>query len=98
VQSIVHGVINLQKTHPEFGDERRRLSIVKIRGVAFFGGHHDYIIERGGLRAFPRIVVSEEAISFPMDPVLSGIPELDRLVGGGLDRGTSNLILGPACT
>lgn len=98
VQSIVHGVINLQKIHPEFGDERRRLNIVKVRGVNFFGGHHDYNIEKGGLKVFPRIGRTEGEISFPNDPVSSGLPELDNLVGGGLDRGTSNLILGPAGT
>jgi circadian clock protein KaiC len=98
VQSIVHGVINLQKTHPEFGDERRRLNIVKVRGVDFFGGHHDYVIRRGGLRVFPRIGYTDQKTNFPAGVISSGIAELDALVGGGLDRGTSNLILGPAGT
>jgi circadian clock protein KaiC len=98
VQSVVHGVINLQKVHPEFGDERRRINIVKVRGVSYFGGHHDYVIERGGLKIFPRIENCDEEIPFTTEPVSSGIPELDRLVGGGLDRGTSNLVLGPAGT
>jgi circadian clock protein KaiC len=98
VQSIVHGVLNLQKIHPEFGDDRRRLNIVKVRGVNFFGGFHDYVIERGGLKVFPRIGRTEGEISYPTDLASSGLTELDKLVGGGLDRGTSNLILGPAGT
>lgn len=98
VQSIVHGVINLQKIHPEFGDERRRLNVVKVRGIEYFGGHHDYVIRRGGLEIFPRIGPSTSEKVFADAPVSSDIPALDHLVGGGLDRGTSNLILGPAGT
>ncbi len=98
VQSIVHGVINLQKMHPEFGDERRRLNIVKIRGVKFSGGHHDYTIEHGGLRVYPRMVPAETYPKFDRKPISSGISQLDHLLGGGLDRGTSNLFMGPAGT
>lgn len=98
VQSIVHGVINLQKLHPEFGDERRRLVVIKLRGVAFSGGYHDYVIRKGGLCVFPRMVASEHHRTFDLRKLSSGIEELDHLVGGGLDRGTSNLFLGPAGT
>ncbi len=98
VQSIVHGVINLQKLHPEFGDERRRLNIVKMRGVKFAGGHHDYVIARGGVKVFPRMVAEQNPPRFEREQVKSGLPELDKLVGGGLDRGTSNLFMGPAGT
>jgi circadian clock protein KaiC len=98
VQSIVHGVIQLQRMHPEFGGERRRISVVKLRGVQFMGGNHDYVIRKGGLKVFPRIVSSDHASDFQQSEISSGISELDALLGGGLDRGTSNLFLGPAGT
>lgn len=98
VRSIVHGVINLQKMHPEFGEERRRINIVKLRAVKFSGGYHDYVIEKGGLKVYPRIVAANHQVSFNPKRVSSGIAELDLLLGGGLDRGTSNLFLGPAGT
>lgn len=98
VQSIVHGVLNLQKTHPEFGNECRRMNVVKLRGVDFVGGFHDYTIEHGGLKVYPRIAAMEVARRQPSNCVSSGLPALDALLGGGLDRGTSNLFMGPAGT
>jgi circadian clock protein KaiC len=98
VQSIVHGVINLQKLHPEFGDERRRLNVVKLRGIKFIGGHHDYVIVRGSTKVFPRMVASDHMTHYPKTQSSSGIPRLDTLLGGGLDVGTSTLFLGPAGT
>lgn len=98
VQSIVHGVLNLQKMHPEFGEERRRLNIVKLRGVPFVGGHHDYVIRHGGVKVFPRMSAGNGAEPFRERMASSGIAELDALLGGGLNCGTSNLLLGPAGT
>jgi circadian clock protein KaiC len=98
VQSIVHGVLNLQKLHPSFGDERRRLNIVKLRGVNFVGGHHDYAIEVGGVKVFPRIIATDRNEDFERGQISSGIAGLDTLLGGGLDRGSSNLFMGPAGT
>lgn len=98
VQSIVHGVIHLQKLHPEFGDERRRLNVVKVRGVKFLGGHHDYVIQRGGLKVFPRMVSANNMKKHISGKVLSELPEFDKLLGGGIDSGTSNLFMGPAGT
>jgi circadian clock protein KaiC len=98
VQSIVHGVINLQKMHPTFGDERRRLNIVKMRGIQFLGGHHDYEICRGGMQVFPRVISAGQGTDFVRQQISSGIRELDNLLGGGLDRGTSTLFMGPAGT
>jgi circadian clock protein KaiC len=98
VQSIVHGVINLQKLHPEFGDERRRLNVVKMRGVSFLGGHHDYVIKTGGMEVFPRMVASHHEPALKQEQISSGIPAFDALVGGGLNAGTSTLFLGPAGT
>jgi circadian clock protein KaiC len=98
VRSIVHGVINLQKLHPEFGGERRRLNIVKLRGIQFLSGHHDYVIQRGGLCVFPRMVAADHLLKFQPRTLSSGIEELDQLLGGGLEAGTSALFLGPAGT
>jgi circadian clock protein KaiC len=99
VRSIVHGAIALYKLHPEFGEERRRMTVIKLRGVKFSGGYHDYIIKKGGLQFFPRNSFENgDTVKIETGPVLSALPELDNLLGGGLDRGTSTLILGPAGT
>jgi circadian clock protein KaiC len=98
VQSIVHGVINLQKLHPEFGTERRRLNVVKLRGMEYLGGFHDYVIEVGGVKVFPRMVSASHNENPSTKKYSSGIAELDNLICGGLDAGTSTLFLGPAGT
>ena len=97
VQSIVHGVLLLEKFRAGYGVERREFHISKLRGVAYRGGTHDYMIRHGGIHIYPRLVSAQFApISFTPETFASGIVELDRMIGGGLDRGTSNLILGPA--
>jgi circadian clock protein KaiC len=96
LQSLVHGVLILQKLAPEYGGERRRLHVGKLRGVAFRGGYHDYTIDTGGLRVFPRIVAAEHREFRERTFTGSGIKELDHLLGNGLARGTSTLVLGPA--
>ncbi|WP_028079927.1 ATPase domain-containing protein [Solimonas soli] len=98
VQSIAHGVISLEQLNPDYGTERRRLRIVKYRGMRFRGGYHDYIIERGGLKVFARLVASEARKAVEMTRYASGIAALDALIGGGLERGTSTLIAGAAGT
>jgi circadian clock protein KaiC len=96
LQSIAHGVLCLEQLAPLYGAQRRRLRVVKLRGVAFRGGYHDFMIEEGGLRVFPRLVASEHTAPFERGSVSAGIPALDTMLGGGLDRGTSTLLLGPA--
>jgi len=98
VHSIVHGVIKLEELAPDYGSERRRLRITKYRGQAFRGGYHDCIIRKGGVSVFPRLVAAEHRTGFARDQVSSGIPELDALLGGGIEQGSSTLILGPAGT
>lgn len=98
VQSIAHGVIMLEQMNPEYGAERRRLRIVKYRGIAFRGGYHDYVIRRGGLSVFARLVASEHRYPAANKKMASGIEALDTLLGGGLERGTSTLIAGAAGT
>lgn len=97
LHSIVHGVMALEKIQREYGKTRRRLEVTKLRGTAFREGYHDYLIEPGGVVLFPRLIAAEHLDLQPAkDLVSSGIPELDALVGGGLDRGTSTLLIGPA--
>ncbi|MBB2681579.1 UNVERIFIED_ORG: circadian clock protein KaiC [Rhizobium esperanzae] len=98
VHSVVHGVIHLEELTPGYGSERRRLRIMKYRGQAFRGGYHDFTIQTGGLVVFPRLVASEHRTSYSRDNVSSDIAELDLLLGGGLESGSSTLILGPAGT
>ena len=96
VQSISHGVLRLEYFVGEWGAERRRIQVTKLRGVKYRGGYHDVRIETGGLRIYPRVVAADETGVPKLTPVLSGIEELDALLGGGLSTGTSTLILGPA--
>jgi len=97
LHSIVHGVVMLEKVHRDYGRTRRRIEVSKLRGCPYREGYHDYIIQTGGLQIFPRLIASEhETQQGESAAVRSSIPELDALVGGGLDRGTSTLLLGPA--
>ncbi|WP_120010598.1 ATPase domain-containing protein [Teichococcus vastitatis] len=98
VHSVVHGVIRLEEMAPEYGAERRRLRISKYRGQAFRGGFHDFAIKRGGIQVFPRLVASEHRTGFDRHPMTSGVAELDALLGGGVEQGSSALLLGPAGT
>jgi circadian clock protein KaiC len=98
VQSIAHGALMLGHTMPSFGTARRRLSVTKFRGSAFRGGYHDYTIRRGGLEVYPRIVAAEHRQESSRERLKSGLTELDTLMGGGLERGTSTLIQGGAGT
>ncbi len=99
VHSIAHSVTCLDQLSPLYGGERRRLRVVKCRGQSFRTGYHDFKIERGGVRVFPRLVAAEHhREAFADTPVKSGIAELDALLGGGLAQGSSTLIIGPAGT
>lgn len=96
VQSIAHGVVTLEQIVSDYGAEKRRIKINKMRGVNFMGGFHDAMIVRGGVKVFPRLIAAEYERKFIHEKISSGIAELDTLVGGGLHRGTSALLLGPA--
>jgi circadian clock protein KaiC len=98
VQSISHGVIFLDQTNPDYGSDRRRVRVVKYRGMKFRGGFHDYKIEHGGLRVFPRLVAAEHRQSSSRERLTSGIVALDALLGGGIECGTSSLLIGAAGT
>lgn len=96
VLSLTHGVIEMEQLSPDYGKSRRRLRVSKMRGVKFREGYHDYTIVTGGLEIFPRLVAAEHHLDFERASVSSGVEGLDRLLGGGLDRGTTTLLIGPA--
>ncbi|HEX8251947.1 MAG TPA: ATPase domain-containing protein [Thermoanaerobaculia bacterium] len=94
--TLAHGVLLLEQLAPVYGSERRRMRVSKLRGVKYRGGFHDVTIRTGGLVVFPRLVAAEHKPSPKRGCLESGIAAIDSLVGGGLDRGTSTLLMGPA--
>ena len=96
VHSVAHGVIRLEEMTPDYGGERRRLRVVKYRAQGFRGGYHDFVIRAGGARVFPRLVAAENRRSFARGRIATGLPAFDGLLGGGIEQGTSTLVLGPA--
>ncbi len=98
VESLAHGVILLEQMPPVYGADRRRLRIAKLRGSRFRSGYHDFIVDTGGLVVFPRLVAAEHRTDVLSEPLPSGLPALDELLGGGVDRSTATLLVGPAGT
>jgi circadian clock protein KaiC len=98
VHSVAHGVILLEELALDYGAERRRLRISKYRGRQFRGGYHDFTIKTGGVAVFPRLISAEHHTRFARTQLTSGIAELDALLGGGIEQGSSTLLLGPAGT
>jgi circadian clock protein KaiC len=98
MHSVAHGVIRLEELSPEYGPERRRLRVVKYRGQRYRGGYHDFVISTGGVRVFPRLVSAEHRREFKREVLATESAELNALLGGGVERGSSVLILGPAGT
>jgi circadian clock protein KaiC len=96
VHSIAHGVIRLEELAPEYGPERRRLRVTKYRARAFRGGYHDFVIRNDGVTVFPRLVSAEHRSGFARPRLGTGIAGLDALLGGGIEQGSSTLLLGPA--
>lgn len=95
LQSIAHGVISLDHGAPAYGRSLRQLKVVKFRGSDFRSGYQDMAIRRGGIQVYPRLTAAEHGASFARRVVASGIPALDALMGGGIDRGTTTLVAGP---
>jgi circadian clock protein KaiC len=98
LQSVPHGVVELERFTPVYGSARRRLQLVKVRGLNFRDGYHDFNIKTGGIVVYPRLVAADEH-HVPADDdknVQSGVAALDDMLGGGIDRGSSTLIMGPA--
>ncbi len=96
LQSVPHGVVELERYTPLYGAARRRLQLIKVRGLNFRDGYHDFAIITGGLVVYPRLVAAEHRVIVPQEQIPSGLQLLDQMVGGGVDRGTSTVIMGPA--
>jgi circadian clock protein KaiC len=96
--SLAHGVVSMQQHAPDYGGDRRRVRIAKLRGQAFLSGYHDFAIRRGGLEVFPRLVAASHQVNYERTLVSSGVAPIDMMLGGGLTKGTSTLIMGPAGT
>ncbi|HSQ02380.1 MAG TPA: ATPase domain-containing protein, partial [Burkholderiales bacterium] len=98
VHSVAHGVVRLTELTPDYGAERRRLRVMKYRGQPFRGGYHDFTIVTGGVQVFPRLVAAEYRARKMTSTLQSGIPGFDQLLGGGIESGSSTLVIGPAGT
>jgi circadian clock protein KaiC len=96
LQSIAHGVVSLEQLSPEYGAERRQLRVIKLRGQKYRGGYHDFVIQKGGLEVFPRLVAGEHDRGQKRGLLQAGNKEVDALLGGGLQYGNSVVLLGPA--
>jgi circadian clock protein KaiC len=96
LQSVPHGVIELERYTPLYGAARRRLQLVKVRGLNFRDGYHDFSILTGGIVVYPRLVAAEHRRMVMNQQISSGVTKLDAMLGGGIDRGTSTLVMGPA--
>jgi circadian clock protein KaiC len=96
LHSIAHGVITLEQAAQEYGSERRRMRVVKMRGVKYRGGFHDFVIETGGIAVFPRLVAAEHHSEFDEELRSTGVAELNDMLGGGLSAGTNALLTGPS--
>jgi circadian clock protein KaiC len=96
--SVAHGVIRLEELAPAYGAERRRMRVLKYRGQRYRGGYHDVTIKTGGIQVFPRLVAAEHHKRIKRTQLSTGIGEFDALLGGGIETGSSTLILGPAGT
>jgi len=97
LQSVPHGVIELERFTPVYGSARRRLQLVKVRGLNFRDGYHDFNIKTGGIVVYPRLIAADEHTIDAADVIVgSGVSELDDMLGGGIHRGSSTLIMGPA--
>jgi circadian clock protein KaiC len=96
LHSVAHGVINLEQSVDQYGPERRRLRVIKMRGIKFRGGDHDFVLDTGGLSVFPRLVAAEHRLPQRTEVVSTGIAKLDALLGGGLACGSNTLFVGPS--
>jgi circadian clock protein KaiC len=97
LQSICHGAIRMESLSREYGPQRRQVQVLKLRASQFREGQHDYKIEKGGLRVFPRLISAEHRPpSVDRSELPSGLTELDKLFGGGISRGSTSLFMGPA--
>lgn len=99
IEGVAHGIFCLEKSLPEYGVARRRIEVKKMRGVAFSDGYHDMAIRTGtGVEVYPRVVPSLAPETARTELIKSNIEPLDAMLGGGLEAGTTTLIVGQAGT
>ena len=98
VHSVAHGVVRMEELIPDYGAERRRLRVMKYRGQTFRGGYHDFTIKTGGVEVYPQLVAAEYRTRMKSTVLTSGIAAFDKLLGGGIESGSSTLVIGPAGT
>jgi len=98
IESLAHGVISLEQSSAGYGADRRRVRVVKLRGSGFRSGYHDFVLRKGGIHVFPRLIASEHRTELLAQPIGSNILRLDAMLGGGIDRATCTLMIGPAGT
>jgi circadian clock protein KaiC len=96
LHSIAHGVINLEQAIDQYGPERRRMRVVKMRGIKYRGGEHDFRLDTGGLSVYPRLIAAEHRLPSYITVASTGTPKLDALMGGGLARASNTLFVGPS--
>ncbi len=87
---LADGIINLVVR-----DGSRFLRVSKLRGSIFMVGEHEYVIKEGGVVIYPRLIPEKYSKKFTFDQFSSGIPSLDKLLNGGIERGTITIISGP---
>ncbi|HEX5855599.1 MAG TPA: ATPase domain-containing protein, partial [Thermoanaerobaculia bacterium] len=96
LHSLMHGVLSMEHVELDYGGLRRRFQVSKMRGAAFREGYHDFAIRHGGVAIFPRLVAAEHHVEYPRETIRSGVAAIDTMLGGGIARGTSTLVLGPS--
>ncbi len=99
LHSIAHAVISLEATSPAYGSQRRQLEVRKFRASDFASGFHDFGIQRGGSGDLSKTRRRRSLVRLQADGgAKRGVAALDELMGGGIDRGTSTLLMGPPGT
>ncbi|BDZ71628.1 ATPase domain-containing protein [Methanobacterium petrolearium] len=91
LQFMCDGIINLK-----FFPEGRSISISKYRGSGFRFGAHSMRITRKGVMIYPRLRPMINGIEYDHESISSGVPEIDELLHGGIERGTATIISGPS--
>lgn len=91
LQFMSDGVIELQIT-----SEKRTLLVTKFRGSDFAGGYHELTLSDQGMTVFPSLIPKDHQRDIKLEAISSGIPEIDELLSGGIERGTTTVISGPS--
>lgn len=91
LQFMADGVLTLSVTA-----HGRVINVAKFRGSGFLDGWHSLRLDGTGMRVFPRLVPGLPITDSAVELLSSGLPELDALLHGGIERGTVSIISGPS--